>query len=153
MTGKPVANAKVVREVLKAHTYDDYLTDETSTDEHGYFTMPAVRQKSILAKLFWMDFGVSQEIHVIHEGMKHEIWSGVKNDPAENAESRGKPLVVSCELTRERSMITVNRGTIFGKCTWDVEPDEEKPLMTPEEIEHFKKRNEEERLKRLEKDG
>ena len=148
--GKPVSNARVVRRVRKAHTTNDDLIDETTTDESGYFNMPVIRQKSIAAAIFPMAFGAPQEIHVYYEGMKHKIWSGGKTDPAENAEARGKPLVVSCDLASEEKMITVNGGTIFTKCDWDVEPDVEEPLMSPEEIEEFKRRNEEELKKQRE---
>ena len=140
--GKPVRNARVIRRVRKAHTANDDLIDETTTDDTGYFNMPVIRQKSIMAGLLPMAFGAPQEVHVYHEGMKHKIWSGGKIDPAENAEARGKPLVVSCDLANEEKMITVNRGTIFTKCEWDVEPDLEEPFITPEREEELRRYNE-----------
>ena len=52
------------------------------------------------------------------------MWSGIKRKKEENSESRGKPLVVTCELTLEdRNYLTVNSGPIFSLCTWDVEAD------------------------------
>ena len=151
--GRPVANSRVVRRVRKAHTVDTDLTDETTTDEHGYFAMPALKQKSLMATFLPMAFGVPQELFVHYDGMEHKIWSASKMDPSDKAESKGKPLVVACDLTNEKKMIRVSGGTIFSKCQWDVEPDVEEPLMTPDEIEEFKRRNEEERKLRENRDA
>ncbi len=120
--GKPLKNAKLKRVASKAHTQGS-LTDETTTDEKGYFSMPAVFDKVILAKILPMEFSVSQQIYVYHAGEEYKIWSGVKRSREENAESRGKPLIVECDLARETELIEVNGGPIFSKCKWDVEPD------------------------------
>ena len=117
-------SAHIRRVTRRAHA-DEVLTDHTTTDESGHFSMPAVFDRAWLAKFLPMEFSVPQEIWVTHEGKEHDIWSGVKSDRAENAESKGSPLVVSCDLQNERTSITVSGGTIFTLCRWDVEPDEE----------------------------
>jgi len=70
-----------------------------------------------------MEFAVSQVILVHYKESEYKMWSGVKRTEEENAESRGKPLVVECELNSEEELITVNRSPIFSLCKWDVESD------------------------------
>ena len=134
LDGKPVANATVKRIVGKAHTQGK-KTDETTTDENGHFSMPAVFDRSIIGKFLPMEFSVPQEIFVYHESKEYDIWSGVKRKPEENAESRGKPLKVQCRLEAERKSIEVNGGVIFTRCTWDVEPDTPFVFDGPDETE------------------
>ncbi len=121
--GEPVKNAKIKRIVGKAHT-EGKITDETTTDENGYFEMPAIFDRVLLAKILPMEFAVPQEIFVYVDGKEFDIWSGVKRERQENAESKGKPLIVECDLERERKPIDVSGGFVFSRCTWDVEPDE-----------------------------
>jgi len=121
LDGKPVANAKLVRTANR----DGDITDETTTDEHGKFTMPAVYERTI-TKFLPMEFVVSQEIEVSHCGKKYKMWDGIKRKREENTESRGKPLVVSCELNSEEKHIRVDGAGFFTLCTWDVEPDKAK---------------------------
>ena len=101
---------------------DGNVLAETYTDENGYFEFPPFFERSI-AKYLPMEFVVGQKIIVTYEGKEYEMWSGVKRKPEENVESRGKPLVVECELSGEEKLIEVNGGPIFSLCTWDVEPD------------------------------
>ncbi|WNO09772.1 carboxypeptidase-like regulatory domain-containing protein [Teredinibacter sp. KSP-S5-2] len=128
LNGKPVEQAKVTRLSRKAYAQKE-LTDETQTDDNGYFTLPALFDKSHVGKVLPMEFSVPQVMYVHYQGTEYKIWSGVKRNPAENAESRGKPLVVQCELTDETRLIEVNGGPIFSMCTWDVEPDS--PFIIP----------------------
>ena len=127
MRGEPVKNAKIKRIVGKAHT-EGKITDETTTDENGYFEMPAIFDRVLLAKILPMEFAVPQEIFVYVDGKEFDIWSGVKRERQENAESKGKPLVVQCELESERRQIEVSGGFILTLCEWDVEPDEVIPF-------------------------
>ena len=126
MNGKPVANAKLVRTADR----DGAMTDETITDENGQFSMPAVFERTI-TKYLPQEFVASQEIYIYVDGMKHKVWSGVKRKPDENSESRGKPLVVKCELSNELDLKEVNNSPIFSRCEWDAEPDE------PLQIDNF----------------
>ncbi len=118
LNGKPVSGAKLVRTVNLSK--DE--VDETSTDENGNFKFEAKFARS-LGKILPQEFAVSQVIIVSYEGKEYEMWSGVKRKPEEDIESRGKPLVVECELNSEEKLIKVNNSPIFSLCTWDVEPD------------------------------
>ena len=118
LNGQPVVNAKLVRTVDR----DGGKSDETTTDGKGYFELPSVFERTI-TKFLPQEFVVSQKIHVHYEGKEYEIWSAVKRSPDEKTESRGKPLVVQCDLTNERKLIIVDRSPIFSLCKWDVEPD------------------------------
>lgn len=116
--GKPASNVRLVRKI-KNKQYD-----ETVTDEKGEFHFPVAYQKSSLFDLLPSEFVVKQEIIAYMKNKEYIMWSGSKRVPEENAESRGKPLVVSCELSqKEPELIIVNHGPIFSLCKWDVEED------------------------------
>lgn len=120
MHGEPVANVRLVRTI----NYNKDIVDETVTDENGYFEFPAVHRNNYAGKILPMEFVVSQLIIAHHEGKAYEMWAGVKRKPEENAESRGKPLEVICELgLEEENYIRVNGSPITSLCTWDVESD------------------------------
>lgn len=118
LDGKPVSGARLVRTVKK----EKKNADETITDENGYFEFKPKFERTI-TKYLPMEFVVQQVIWAHYEGSDYKIWSGVKREPEENAESRGKPLVVECELNSEIKLIEVDGSPIFSLCTWDVEPD------------------------------
>ena len=120
LDGKPVANVRLVRTI----NYNKDIVDETVTDENGHFEFPAVFRNNYAGKILPMEFVVSQLIIAHHEGKEYEMWAGVKRKPEENAESRGKPLVVSCELgLEELNYKGVDGSPITSLCTWDAEPD------------------------------
>ena len=111
LDGKPIANARLVRTVNK----ESDKVDEATTDEKGYFEMPAVFERTV-TKFLPQEFVVSQKIVVHYQEKEYEIWSGIKRDKEENVESRGKPLVVTCELNlKEPNYIKVNDGPIFSQ--------------------------------------
>ncbi len=116
--GEPVKNARLVRTVNLSK--DE--VDETTTDDMGIFEFPVLFTRT-LTKHLPQEFSSNQEIVVHHKGKEYRMWSAVKRSPDENSESRGKPLVVKCELNAEETMIKVNNSPIFSLCTWDVEPD------------------------------
>ena len=124
LNGKPAAGAKLVRTANR----DGVKTDETITDANGHFEFPAMFERTA-AKYLPQEFVASQIIMAHYEGKEYEMWNGVKRKPEENSESRGKPLIVECELTNERKLITVNRNPIFTICKWDVEPDPKKAIF------------------------
>jgi hypothetical protein len=120
LQGKPVANVRLVRTI----NYNKDIVDETTTDENGYFEFSAVYRNNYAGVLLPMEFVVSQLIVAHHEGNTYEMWAGVKRKPEENAEARGKPLLVSCELgLEEKYYIWVDGSPINSLCTWDVESD------------------------------
>lgn len=124
LNGVPAANAHVVRTVNLSRD----KVDETYTDENGYFEMPAVFQRTI-TKFLPQEFAASQHIAVHYGGKEYKMWSAVKRDPSENAESRGKDLVVRCELNSEETLIKVNNSPIFSLCEWNVEPDKKRNIF------------------------
>ncbi len=116
--GKPAANVRLLRRI------EDKAIDETTTDEHGYFEFSPVYQEKSLLGFLPVEFAIKQDIIAFKSGKEYGLWSAVKRSKQANSESRGKPLVVSCELTLpERNYITVENGPIFSLCTWDVEAD------------------------------
>ncbi len=118
LDGKPVAHARLVR----TGDRDGPSVDEAVTDENGYFEFPAMFERTI-TKFLPQEFVASQEIIVHYKDKKYEMWSAVKRKQEENVESRGKPLVVACELNAEQTLIMVNDSPIHSLCSWDVEPD------------------------------
>jgi hypothetical protein len=118
LDGMPVTSARLVR----IGDRDGAKTDETTTDENGYFEFPAMLERTI-TKFLPMEFVASQEIIVHYNNQEYSIWRAVKRNPAENTESRGKPFIVKCELSGEETHLRVNNSPIFTLCSWDVEPD------------------------------
>lgn len=118
LDGKPVANARLVR----TGDRDGPIVDETVTDENGRFEFPAMFERTV-TKFLPQEFVASQKIMVSYHNANYRIWTSVKRNPEENAESRGKPLVVDCELNSEEKSIVVDRVPIHSLCVWDVEPD------------------------------
>lgn len=101
------------------------ISDETTTDDSGHFELPAVFERTV-TKYLPQEFASNQEIVVDYNSKEYRIWSGVKRKPEENIESRGKPLVVACELNSEETLIKVNNSPIFSLCKWDVTPDKKR---------------------------
>lgn len=124
LEGKPVANARVLRSADR----DGVKKDETTTDENGYFELPPMYERTV-TKLLPMEFAVMQRIYVEYDQQDYEVWRSVKRSPAENTESKGKPLSVACELSSELTGILVDQVGIFSRCTWDVEQDPPKTRM------------------------
>lgn len=118
INGKPASNVRLVRTAK----WQTEQRDETMTDEHGHFHFPMLTERTV-AKFLPMEFVASQDIRAFHDGAEVRIWGGVKRVPEENAESKGKPLVVTCDLTAEEQYIEVSGGLVFSRCEWDVEPD------------------------------
>lgn len=116
--GKPVAGARIVRTT----DYQKKSQDEAVTDGNGYFEMPGIYERHIV-NFLPQEFVVGQLINVSFNDKEYKIWSGVKRKWEENAESRGKPLVVTCELTQEDEVINVDRQPFIAKCKWDVDPN------------------------------
>ena len=134
LDGQPVINARLKRIVRKAHS-EGKKTDETTTDDKGYFSMPAVFDRSIVGKILPMEFSVPQQIYVYYQGQEYKIWSGVKRDREENSESSGNPLIVSCELNQEHEIASVGGGFVSSSCHWEFTPDPPVTFGPPESDE------------------
>ncbi|WP_320819927.1 DUF6795 domain-containing protein [Thalassolituus sp.] len=122
LNGEPAKGAQVKRIVEKFYS-SGHNTDETMTDDNGYFELPAVFDQSFLGKFLPGEFSIPQQIFVTYGGEEYPVWQGVKRTIEENAESRGKPLQVDCMLGIEHNVIWVNGGAYVTQCTWSVEAD------------------------------
>ncbi|MCP4325316.1 MAG: DUF4198 domain-containing protein [Alteromonadales bacterium] len=116
--GQPASGVRLLRKI------ENKEVDEVTTDKNGYFKFPVIYQKASLFVFLLTEFVVKQYIIAYKDGKEYEMWAGIKRRPEVNAESRGKPLEITCELTlEEENYIKVNDGPIFSLCTWDVEAD------------------------------
>lgn len=131
--GEPAAGAHVKRVAGKAHV-DGEFTDETFTDDNGYFSMPAVWERNLLSRVFPMEFAVPQKITIDFKGEEYLIWTSVKRSREEHSESKGKPLVVQCELTSEERNFDVDGAFFATLCTWDVEIDPQEDYSNPANV-------------------
>ncbi|MCX2795565.1 carboxypeptidase regulatory-like domain-containing protein [Microbulbifer thermotolerans] len=116
--GQPLSNITVTRTT----SYQKKKTDKTKTNEEGYFEMPALFERSVMS-LLPQEFVVGQLIVVTVNGEDYVIWDGVKRKKEENSEARGKPLIVTCDITDELNAIMVDGQNFVTKCNWDVVPD------------------------------
>ncbi|MAZ89813.1 MAG: hypothetical protein CL693_19435 [Cellvibrionaceae bacterium] len=116
--GQPVRNARIVRVV----DFQSKSQDETTTDEHGRFSMPALFERSI-TKLLPQEFVVGQSLLIEDGGDLQEFHMGVKRQSEENVESKGVPLDVICELSDENSAFYIDGNAFVTKCKWDAEHD------------------------------
>jgi hypothetical protein len=78
--------------------------------------MPALFVRSI-AKYLPQEFVVGQSIKVVVGDKEDQIWSGVKRKKEENTESRGEPLIVTCDLSNKKEIIRVNGSVFDGNIT------------------------------------
>ena len=123
LNGEPAVGAKVRRIVDKAHTHGK-KNDETTTDANGYFKMSPIYDRSIIGKILPMEFAVYQEMFVTFNQVDYLIWKGVKRKRAENSESGGLPIIVTCELLdNEYNDVDAGGGFVSTMCQWDVEAD------------------------------
>ena len=119
LNGKPVANARIKR-------VSDERIDESKTDENGYFSMPSVFDTSIsnaMRKFIPSQFASAQKLYVYVDGMEYLLLEGIKRNEAEFTESRGKPWVITCELTDEPIRFRVDGNAFGSRCKWDAEHD------------------------------
>ena len=118
--GDPSPNVELFRKI------DGKNVDQTVTDSKGEFSFPVVYQKKSLLNFLPTEFAVQQVITAVREGKEYSMWVGVKREPQDLAESKGKALVVNCELNLEKAnRLRVNNGVFYTFCEWDVAPDEE----------------------------
>jgi hypothetical protein len=100
LNGKPVANAKVVRE----WNWNKPKSDASTTDENGYVSFPAIFENSV-ARLLPTELVVGQQLSVEISGQEKVFWTNGKREPAENSEYGGAPFSIVCELTDEEILI------------------------------------------------
>jgi hypothetical protein len=125
LNGKPVANAKVTREVLFR---DEKLNSETITDANGNFLLPAVYDRTIW-KHTPFEVVIGQTINIEYDNNKYLAFrtskrnfdvDGELNSPIaiENGEAL-TPFILACELTNEEWLRARKEGdshAIRGMC-------------------------------------
>ncbi len=98
--GKPVANAKVVRQ----WNWNELKTDENITDGNGYVTFPAVFESSI-SRLLPIEIVIGQQLSVSINGKDKVFWTNGKRKADENSEYGGAEFIAVCELNDEEKLI------------------------------------------------
>lgn len=127
LNGKPVSNARIKR------VSDDHV-DETKTDENGYFNMPSVFANpifSFMSRFIPGQFVSTQKVYIYVDGMEHLILEGIKRKEAELTESRGKPWIVTCELSDESIRFRIDGNAFVSRCKWDAEYDQKSKVLPP----------------------
>lgn len=117
--GQIVTGAKVIRK----YELNKLVEEETTTDEKGRFSFPAVRGRSI-SQVFPAEFVAAQKILVEHGGEEVDIWSNSKRSPEKNSELGGNALEFTCELTDERKLYREFGAILFTRCKWKVQEGE-----------------------------
>ncbi len=128
LNGKPVSNARIKR------VSDEHI-DESKTDENGYFSMPSVFDTSIsnaIRKFVPSQFVSPQALFVYVDGMEYQLLEGIKRKESEFSESRGRPWVVSCELSDDPIRFRIDGNAFSSRCKWDAEHDKKKVILPPE---------------------
>src|SRR5690554_150672 len=111
--GEPAAGAIVKRQV----EYQTRDGDQTTADEGGRFSLPALYQRSA-AKFLPAEFVAAQSLVVEYQGQEYRIWSNTKRTPEENAELGGQPLQRRCEITAEPRLHRQFGSILRTNCTW-----------------------------------
>lgn len=111
LDGKPVANAKVIRQ----WEWNKRKSDEAMTDASGYVSFPAVYESSA-ARLLPTELVVGQQLSVLIAGEEKIFWSNSKRKPEENSEYGGNQFRISCELSEEEVVIKDYGSLMLTMC-------------------------------------
>ena len=96
VNGEPLRDATVIRR----WEWQEKREDRATTDADGWFSFPPVFESS-LTRLLPVELVIGQSLEVLVDGKPKSIWSFAKRKPEENAELKGKPIVMRCELTQD----------------------------------------------------
>ncbi len=127
LNGKPVANARIKRA-------SDERIDESKTDENGHFSMPSVFANpifSFISRFIPGQFVSTQKLYIYVDGMEHMLLEGIKRREAEFTESRGKPWVITCELSDDPIRFRIDGNAFASRCKWDSEHDKKMKILPP----------------------
>jgi len=111
LNGKPLTNYKVT---LK-WDWNKEKSDESTTDENGVVTFPAVFESSI-SRLLPIEVVIAQSLSVVVDGEQNDFWISSKRAPEENAEYSGKNIDITCELTDEKVLVRNFGSKILTAC-------------------------------------
>jgi hypothetical protein len=112
--GEPLRNVTVIRrwEWKAAHE------DSATTDTNGNLKFPAVYESS-LTRLTPMELVIAQSLHAKVDGEEFMFWVNTKFDPKENAEFKGRPTVLTCDLSKEMKTTREFGSIMYTLCTWE----------------------------------
>jgi len=111
LNGQPLKRATVIRR----WEWQQAREDRTTTDDEGWFSFAPVFESSA-TRLLPIEFVVGQSLDVVVDGHEKSIWSFAKRKPEENAELKGKPIVMRCELTQEAKARRENGAILSTMC-------------------------------------
>lgn len=111
--GQPVVGAVIER------SYDwawgnKKATDQTTTDQNGEFSLPAIYGTMILGQVAPHEPVIDQTINILHEGKTHEAWYFHKGEYSENGELSGQSLNFVCDLDAQPQKKGEGRHRFFG---------------------------------------
>ncbi len=109
--GAPVAGAKVVRS-FEWIWGAEKGSDSATTDAQGRFSFPVVKRSSFSASLIPHQPAINQKIVIEAAGQSYEAWMALKSNYDMNGEIGGRPLVLTCELTKP----AIRHETHYGIC-------------------------------------
>ncbi len=115
MNGAPVAGAKVSREYTWAWD-NKKVREEAQSDAAGKFSFARASKSSFMSGLMPHEPVISQLITISFEGKDYIAWDFRKHNYDDKGELKGKPINLSCELTRKPSSSYI-KDDIYGICS------------------------------------
>jgi hypothetical protein len=113
--GKPAVGASV-RQIFNFSWASERGEVRTVTDDNGRFSFPKISRLAIAASIFPHEPVIGQTITITHDGKEYDAWMLTKHNYDENGELKGRPLNITCELTREK---TLDEATsVYGICNY-----------------------------------
>jgi len=86
--------------------------------DYGNLKFPAVYESS-LTRLTPMELVIAQSLHAKVDGEEFMFWVNTKFDPKENAEFKGRPTVLTCDLSKEMKTTREFGSIMYTLCTWE----------------------------------
>ena len=99
--GDPVAGVRIVQSAKLGAKSP--VSQETTTDQNGRFSLPEIKQSKGLGSLLPQQFAVGQELLIYESGQEHVGWILTKFDPENGSETGQNPIRLICELTADPS--------------------------------------------------
>lgn len=113
LSGEPIKSVPVIRR----WEWKELREDRTTTDEQGYFELPAIYESSV-TRMLPIELVIGQELHVVVKGEEKKIWAHAKQSLDEDSELKGQPINLTCELTDPMEMHE-SFGLLQTLCSWE----------------------------------